>query len=458
VVVGARTAEQLSKLVDIDHPHLARVLAVETGTTPCLVEEQIDGTPLDERLRQRGPPPPVDAVRNVLRLANAVSVLHEHGIVHGELVPRAVMLHPTSRPEPVLRRAGMVSLPTGYARPERAGDAPLSVADDAWALAALLHELLTGAPPPPLGLASADKVSEDMVPHESLRGVLAAYLAERPADRMEDLHHLQHVLARWYVEHVGEEAVPSTVRPHAHTPPPLPPSLGPQRASRPPVPPRKPMNRRWAVVLLGASGIVLGLGASWTYSALHKRPVVPEGRSSAATTATQGPSAIDLGEVPVTGRSNERARDQRASCVAGYLPRGSLREDADISWFCSVSDARAGAERLKGLVSGALKLGWFWIPAYAVARTGCCTDSGPVTLSEPSSGCENALESIRDIGHRVASAQPSSEAVDRFTRAIECEIKAGRGDAFGKGVAGKAGPTDAERKAFAAMLEQLAQL
>jgi hypothetical protein len=459
VMVDGRTAEQLSKLVDIDHPHLARVLALETGAIPCLVEEQLDGTPLDERLRQRGPPPPVDAVRNVLRLANVVSILHEHGVVHGELVPRALLLHPTNRPEPVLRRAGMVELPAGYARPERDSDAPLSIADDAWALAALLHELLTGSPPPVRGLDSVAAIPEDTVANESLRNVLAAYLSERAADRMEDLHHLQHVLARWYVDHVGEEAVPSTARPHSHhTPPPLPPSsLGPRQTGRPPAPQRKPFNRRWAVALLGVSGVVLGLGAAWTYSAWHKSAVVPEGGSPPRTAQMRGASAIDLGEVPVTGRSNERARDRRASCVAGYLPRGALRQDADVGWLCSVADARAGAERLKGLVDQPLKLGWYWIPAYALARTGCCTDSGALTLSGPSPGCENALESVRSIAHRVVSAQPSGEAVDHFTRAIECEIKAGRGEVFGKGVAANVGPTDDERKAFGAMLEQLAQ-
>jgi hypothetical protein len=358
----------------------------------------------------------------------------------------------------VLRRAGAVSLPPGYARPERDSDAPLTVADDAWALAALLHELLTGSAPPARGVGSVDAISEETVPYESLRSVLAAYLSERPADRMEDLHHLQHVLARWYVDHAGEEAVPSTSRPQSHTPPPLPHSPGSKRVSRPPVPVRKPFNRRWAVALLGAGGIVLGLGAAWTYSTARRHSaVVHPGGSAPATAQTQGASAIDLGEVPVTGRSNERARDKRASCVAGYLSHGALRQDADVSWLCSVADARAGAERLKGLVDPSLKLGWYWIPAYAVARTGCCTDSSPLTLPEPGPGCESAIGSIRNLAHRVVSAQPSSEAVDEFTRVIECEIKAGRGEVFGKGVAAKAGPTDEERKAFGAMLEQLVQ-
>ena len=77
--------------------------------------------------------------------------------------------------------------------------------------------------------------------------------------------------------------------------------------------------------------------------------------------------------------------------------------------------------------------------------------------SEPSPGCQNALESVRNIAHRVVAAQPSAEAVAQYTRAIECEIKAGHGEAFGKGVAAKAGPTEEERKAFGVMIEQLAQ-
>jgi len=336
-------------------------------------------------------------------------------------------------------------------------------------MAALLHELLTGSAPPATGLASEAAVSEQTVPYESLRAVLAAYLAERPDNRIEDLHHLQHVLARWYVDHVGEEAVPSATHPHA--PPPLPPSVGPQRASTVPTRARKPTNRRWAVVLLGASGIVLGLGAAWTYStARHGDAEQHNSGPPSRAPAPQGASAIDLGEVPVTGRSNERARDQRVSCVSGYLPRGALGEDADVGWFCSEVDARAGAERLKGMAeargsagdagaaaSRAFGLGWYWIPAYAVARTGCCTESAPLTLAPPSPGCQSALDTVRDIAHRVVSAQPSREAVDHFTRAIECEIKAGRAELFGKNVGPSSGPTAEERKAFEAMLVQLAQ-
>lgn len=465
IVVDEPTAERLSKLVGLAHPHLARLLAVaQAGDVHCLIEETVDATLLEERLRHKRRPTPVDAVRNVLRLANVVGVLHEQGVVHGEVVPRAVLLHPEDRPEPVLRRAGIRSLPAGYARPERSSDAPLTIADDAWALAALLFELLTGSPPPPTGLGADHEIPKQAVPYDSIRAVLTAYLSGRPTTRTEDLSHFQHVLARWYVDHVGDEAVPSTARPH--TPPPLPHSVRPQRESRSPPAVRK--SRRVIVLLLAVTGIVLGLGAAWTYSTLGQKKQKTPAPSDARVAESQAAAAIDLGEIPVTGRSNERARDQKASCVSGYVGRGALGAQWDVGWLCSEVDARAGAERLKGLVeakssaAGATpgqptKLGWYWIPAYGVARTGCCADPSPLVLPAPSPGCESALDSVRDIAHRVVAAQPAADAVDRFTRAIECEIKAGRAELYGKGVGTSSGPTAEERLAFGAMLEQLAQ-
>ena len=470
--VDPDAAQRVKKAICVTHPHLAKleaVVQIDEGTA-VLVEELVDGTPLADRLKTSGPQVLVDTVKSALRIADALAAVHAQDSAHGEVVPAAVLLEPVGRSEPTLRHLGLLRLPDGYARPEREEGEPFDIADDAWAIAALLYEMLVGRAPAAKGLEEDSSLNE-AVPDPSLREVLESYLKSSPEERRATLGHFKRVLARWYAEHAGEEAVVVSTHPH-HEPPPLPASapVGPQgRRSRAPSP---SLRRRLLILVLAltAVGLLVGLAAAWTYSAIDRRtearsePPVPGGPANPAPSRAAAPPAVNLSEIPVTGSRDPRARDERTSCVAGFLPKGSLDENAALQWLCSEADAAVGAAKLKlatrppeGSGRGNLGLGWYWIPMFALVQQGCCSESGPLRLPESSASCPSASQALKELTRRVAGSESLAEPLDRFTEAMECESRAGRAHDFSGELGLREGPEAEARKAFTAIVEQLAQ-
>src|SRR4051812_18957735 len=81
----------------IDHPNLCGVLDLgQVEGVHYLTMPFIEGTPLSRRVDQ--PWPPREAVELVQRLAGAVGVLHEKGLIHRDLKPANVLLRPNEEP------------------------------------------------------------------------------------------------------------------------------------------------------------------------------------------------------------------------------------------------------------------------------------------------------------------------------------------------------------------------
>lgn len=112
----------------------------------------IDGTPLDEVLRERGPFTWARAARVGLELLDVLDAAHAGAVTHGELSPGQVFLREDG---PLVVTgyglAGMTSAPRltapSYASPEQARDQRIGPAADLWALGAILYTLLEGRPP-----------------------------------------------------------------------------------------------------------------------------------------------------------------------------------------------------------------------------------------------------------------------------------------------------------------------
>ncbi len=76
--VSASVAKLLVKGKDLGHRHLANVLdVVEFEGKQFVISEQLRGETLSQRLAEIGKKAPVDAVRSALRVADALSSLHE---------------------------------------------------------------------------------------------------------------------------------------------------------------------------------------------------------------------------------------------------------------------------------------------------------------------------------------------------------------------------------------------
>ncbi len=140
------------------HPGLVRVLEIGEAEPDRLftVTELVKG----RRLSEMGRPIPVgDALRLALDIGGCVETLHKAGLVHGALRPRNVRVLDDGRVKlmdvelaglrDVRAPAGPVAAPPPeeYLSPEQISLAPVSDKTDVYAFAAILYELLSGAPP-----------------------------------------------------------------------------------------------------------------------------------------------------------------------------------------------------------------------------------------------------------------------------------------------------------------------
>jgi hypothetical protein len=451
---SALTAEALSRGKGVEHIHLARLLDVlDIGGEKYVVAERHPGLTLAERLEDIGKKEPVDAVRYALRIADALSSLHEAGACHGFVHPRGILIQVEGHAPPVVgyypsREDSFRSLERGYQDPP-------TESDDSWAAAALLHKMLLGTPPPREGYSSESDVLEAGVTDAALREALAHALNRNPEARSRDVRPLKRELARWFVEHAGEE--PASPGHHSTSPPPFPGgprTLGGTTSSKPPAKPRPPVDPPKSAVSrilpLAVAGIVVGLLGGWVYNTLRPRPVVEIAASPAAAALTPASSEkpVNVGEIAVSGDSDKTvaATDKLSSCVIGYLPKGTFGTAPNLAGFCDKSDPRAGADQLRVAIVGSApkssgaseaqklfaRMGWYDMAAFAVVHAGCCPDAKALDLPEPSKGCDRMADALQEVGKEVVANHPVEEPLKKYTSIVQCELRFGRGAVFRK--------------------------
>ncbi|MEU6731676.1 protein kinase [Streptomyces physcomitrii] len=144
------------------------------------------------------PLPPAEALRLGAEIAEAVEVLHQHGVIHRDLKPANLLLASglAGAPRVVLADLGMakrlaeasgltmaVGTP-GYMAPEQAhGRLPLDQRVDVYGIAAVVHVLLTGRRPfedetsiADVAVRSADRTPAPLAPELGLPPTLDAFL------------------------------------------------------------------------------------------------------------------------------------------------------------------------------------------------------------------------------------------------------------------------------------------
>src|SRR5687768_6251395 len=88
----ARFQREARTLAALNHPHIAAIYGLEeTGGTPVLVMELVEGEDLARRLA-RGALPVADALAIAVQIADALDAAHERGIVHRDLKPANIKL------------------------------------------------------------------------------------------------------------------------------------------------------------------------------------------------------------------------------------------------------------------------------------------------------------------------------------------------------------------------------
>jgi serine/threonine-protein kinase len=154
----------------IDHRAIVRVF--DFGNTsqgdPFIVMELLEGKNLAEVLAEQGPLDPIEAVRLLLPVVDALAAAHDAGVVHRDLKPANIFLvteqrrtqpkivdfgiakmnQGSSEAARALTRHGDVVGSPGYMSPEQArGLSQFSAQTDVWALCVVLYECIMGRPP-----------------------------------------------------------------------------------------------------------------------------------------------------------------------------------------------------------------------------------------------------------------------------------------------------------------------
>ena len=233
VPVPSSRLTQLQRACQIRHPNVATLLEVgETydGRTYVLAEF-LTGELLSGVLAAREALPPDEAVDITLQAATGLQAAHEIGIVHGAVSPQTILLAQGEGDRPLVKlirfgldldaeagRNGRSGADVRYTSPERlAGSAPNEVSD-VFSLGAVLHHLLTGAPPgAPQALAALPKalgrvVDRALAPSDRRYRTVASF-AEALADAAKISSGPRPGLFRqpWVAATIGQPRVAATI-------------------------------------------------------------------------------------------------------------------------------------------------------------------------------------------------------------------------------------------------------
>jgi serine/threonine protein kinase len=152
-----RMRDDARRVARLGHPHLASVS--EVGGTDdgrlCAVLEPVAGKDLAALLRTERRLDGGRAMEIAVQVARALAAAHSVGVLHLRLEPERVLVGAGTDPVRVLDVAvGISTRPAVgeaesvlYRAPEQLSGGPVDARTDVYALAAMLYELLTGAPP-----------------------------------------------------------------------------------------------------------------------------------------------------------------------------------------------------------------------------------------------------------------------------------------------------------------------
>jgi len=202
----------------LTHPNVVTLYdTIVDDEQQFLVMEFVDGPTLAVRLEE-GPLPELEAIRIADEVAAALEAAHAQGVVHCDIKPANLLLHPDGRVKVtdfgIARVVDATQTTTGqvygsvpYIAPERARGELAGPSSDLYALGCILYEMVTGQPPF-VGSTPTDTLSQHLhaVPRNpselrtgvsaGLDAVVVRLLAKESADRHEDATSLRRDLAR----------------------------------------------------------------------------------------------------------------------------------------------------------------------------------------------------------------------------------------------------------------------
>lgn len=163
-------------ILKLRHPNIIQILDVfEANNTAYYVMEYVDGSSLNDMVKQRGALAEADAVRYIRMIASALDYIHEQKINHLDIKPSNIMVS-AKDDKAVLIDFGLskhydevgdqtsstpVGISHGYAPMEQydvGGVNSFSPATDIYSLGATLYALVTGKQPPVASVVGEDGI------------------------------------------------------------------------------------------------------------------------------------------------------------------------------------------------------------------------------------------------------------------------------------------------------------
>ena len=225
--MDARLQRQRSVLTRLNHPRIARVLALDRcGDEALLVREFIDGPSVTVFLESRPNQGPAVAVAVALQVLDALAYAHRAAVVHQNLKPSNILvsdgkdikLTDFGLAELAARNNDDTGLLVGtmeYMAPEQFRSGTVDERCDVHAVGAIFYEMLTRRSPfaDPGGFAMANVIDKmPPPPSQTTPGLTSAFdvciaraLAKKPGDRLASAAKFREAIVQAYIQLTGRE-------------------------------------------------------------------------------------------------------------------------------------------------------------------------------------------------------------------------------------------------------------
>ncbi len=224
----------------IAHPGICKIFDIqEANGTHFLTMEYVQGETLSTLLNRDGQMPPLNAVRLMRKVSEALGAAHKAGVVHRDIKPGNIIIGDDGRITIVdfgvataedldrLTRAGVVLGSRSYMAPETWQGKPATAAGDVWALGVILYGCVTGRLPYKgegvVGVFDAIKntkplppsaLSSDVTPE--LEELIFKAMCVDVSQRYPDASAVEHALATLELDlSAGDDDASTVVRPPA---------------------------------------------------------------------------------------------------------------------------------------------------------------------------------------------------------------------------------------------------
>lgn len=220
----ARFQQEAEAVAKIEHPGIVPIYdAGEFEGKRFIAMAFLPGGDLDDKVRDHGPLPNLEAAQLVHDIAEAMECAHQHNIIHRDLKPGNILLTEDGQPrvsdfgiaKPIdndshLTVTGEVIGTPGYISPEQAIPEPelIGPKSDVYAIGAILYFTLTGRPPycaPSAAAALYQVIETQVIPpillnpdiSEDLNTICLKCLEKDPDKRYESAQALAEDLQRY---------------------------------------------------------------------------------------------------------------------------------------------------------------------------------------------------------------------------------------------------------------------